>query len=215
MIACEHCHKSFANKNSLRTHRYKFHRDERAEIETLNGGYTHSEEELKQEPDSDTAVSVEETESEAESDSDEGIPKKDTLASSSDDSDSGKRKKPRYVRKQNKRHHTMTRNIQVGEQLLSIHNMLKDHLTQRKKKYSLIDSFLIKSDVCEHIVPRMFPTEENMKEELTEQQYTIVKVIQQLQHLTDVCSVINEDENDEPLLGILNMYLEDKRLQKT
>ena len=108
MVTCEYCDQTFANKNSLRSHRHKFHSKKRAsETEQADTDFLHpykpynansqssdSQEHtsgIGTERESDTGYDSPVIESEvqtSETDDSSGgeVPKKDTLASDSDDS---------------------------------------------------------------------------------------------------------------------------------
>ena len=193
------CKRDFASGASLRTHRSKFHREEKVTPCDRTNLKTGSKK---------RRMNLDTDKSERRSNVDTKIEKTKTKRKTSLGTENTKKritKENRSYLPKGKEHHVL--NTSYG-----VHDILKSHLENSKKTYNFIDCYILKHQVFDVLVPYVFKDERNMKEELNEKDSTFVLIVRDLQNLTDIYTVLNEGEYAETIVKIIRLYLEEELL---
>ena len=197
MAHCVICDKDFANKDSLRSHRYKYHKvpkdltDEEEDAQLSSQETTEKDsQQLKYDQNSQSTV-----EDPDEEDTDEEAATSDELHR---DTLSSKRKHS-DIDEENP-----SKNRHIYKKLSNIHDILKNHLDDGKTIFSVPECYGIKQ-MIDSLVPGAFDTDRVMKEVLTGEQFLYVTKTRELQTLSDICLAINDKEGREILLDVVEI----------
>ena len=183
MVHCVICGKDFASKDSLRSHRYKYHKEAK--------DLTASEDEAQL---SQLVHDQEDSQSYKEDTDEEDVTgeelHRDTLSSKRKHSETDDEENPSKIKD---RH--------IYKKLSNIHDILKNHLDDGKTIFSVPECYGIKQ-MIDSLVPGAFDTDRVMKEVLTGEQFLYVTKTRELQTLSDICLAINDKDSQEILYDV-------------
>ena len=218
MISCTSCHRNFANKNSLRTHRSIFHQKQlepREDNHQEDADSTNTMEEQDSEFSEDRRNKTASLDSgaERETSSDEENAKNDTLASETDDANETENSDATVVRKRKSTHQNKVfkkrirkancwskDNHRVFDLLSSIDSMLDKHTSKSSTPFDLLGSYSLKTELFGNLHD-FFGTQVLLEKALTHEEKLLLDAVLATTDLDLVTRLLNK--NVRLVVGII------------